>query len=256
MSRYFDKFPKILYTTNGSTRLVTNLLTRVDVIQSVLNNASLYYEYDIQEGDTPEIVADKFYNDSQLHWVVMLFNQVYDPFYDWPMTYQQFLNFIKDKYGSIENSQITTHHFEKTISTTDNISNLTTTNTYVLDVNTQFRVLGTVPDYASLAVDYTGNVGDAFIVESESNVYSWDGYDWGVELNYNNYSFIVPGSITRTFYKDGSKLPYTVTVVTDKAIISCFDYENRLNESKRKIKLVRPDIIPTIRKQFENLMSA
>ena len=256
MSRYFDKFPKMLYTTNGSTKLVTNLLTRVEVIQSILNNASLYYQYDIQEGDTPEIVADKFYNDSQLHWVVMMFNQVYDPFYDWPMTYQQFLGYIKDKYGSIENSQLTTHHFEKIVSSTDNISNLTTTNTYILNVNTQFRVLGHIATRSLLASDYTGNAGDAFIVDDEGHIYSWDGYDWGVELNYNNYNVIVPGTETRTFYKDGNKLPYTVTVTIDKSIISCFDYENRLNESKRKIKLVRPDIIPTIRKQFENLMSA
>lgn len=255
MSRYFDKFPKLFYTTNGSTKLVTNLLTRVDVIQSVLNNASLYYQYDIQEGDTPEIVADKFYNDSQLHWVVMMFNQVYDPFYDWPMTYLQFLTFIKDKYGSIENSQLTTHHFEKIISSTDNITNITTTNTYVLDVNIPFRVLGSVDDYGTLIVNYTGNTGDAFIVEDEGNVYVWDGLKWVVELNYNNYNVIVPGSIAKSFYKNGSQLPYTVTVVTDKAIISCYDYESRLNESKRKIKLIRPDIIPTITKQFENLMS-
>jgi hypothetical protein len=61
MSRYFNKFPKLLYTKNLNTSLVTNLLVRVDTIKNKLDNAALFYNYDIQEGDTPEIIASKYY---------------------------------------------------------------------------------------------------------------------------------------------------------------------------------------------------
>ena len=135
MPRYFNKFPKLLYTKNSNTTLVTNLLARVDKIKSKLDSDSLFYTYDIQEGDTPELIASKYYDDAELHWVVLMFNDMYDPFYDWPMHYQQFQSYIVDKYGDVATAMATHHHYEKTISTIDGYSGETTKNTYMIDLN-------------------------------------------------------------------------------------------------------------------------
>ncbi len=61
--RYFDTLPTVVYTKNGNSILYTNLLARASVRPAILQNSSIYYEYDIQESDTPEIIAAKYYDD-------------------------------------------------------------------------------------------------------------------------------------------------------------------------------------------------
>ena len=82
----------------GSALLMTNLMSRVEVIQSLLNDPLLFYSYDIQEGDTPEIVADKYYEDSYRYWLVMFSNQLFDPQWDWPLASRQFGDYLFAKY--------------------------------------------------------------------------------------------------------------------------------------------------------------
>ena len=107
MPRYFNKFPKLIYTKQGVSNLVTNILSRVDVIKGNIDKTAIFYQYNIQEGDTPEMIASKYYGDSELHWVVLIFNKIIDPFYDWPLNYQQFQKYIIDKYGSYRSEEHT-----------------------------------------------------------------------------------------------------------------------------------------------------
>lgn len=134
MPRYFNEFPKLLYTRDSVTNLVTNLLSRIATVKDKIDTSSLYYQYNIKDGDTPEIIASKYYGDAELHWVVLIFNDIIDPFYDWPMEYRQFIKFLTDKYGSPATAQTTIHHYEKIIKTTDNVSGETTTKTYIIDL--------------------------------------------------------------------------------------------------------------------------
>ena len=134
MSRYFNEFPKLIYTRDSVTSLATNLLTRIATVKGEIDTSSLYYEYNIKDGDTPEIIASKYYGDAELHWVVLIFNDIIDPFYDWPMEYRQFIKFLTDKYGSPATSQTTVHHYEKIIETTDHQSGETTTKIYTIDL--------------------------------------------------------------------------------------------------------------------------
>jgi hypothetical protein len=200
MPRYFNKFPKLLYTKDNNTSLVTNLLIRVDTIKERLNNMALFYTYDIREGETPEMIASKYYNDAELHWVVLMFNDMYDPFYDWPMHYQQFQSYIITKYGDVAAAMATNHHYEKIVSTIDGYSGETTKNTYNIDLS--------------------------------------------------SYTATIAGTITKTF-PNGQ----TVTVTTSKRAVDAYMYEDELNESKRTIKLIKNDLIPDIKKQFDYLMS-
>jgi hypothetical protein len=48
----------------GNSKIMTNIMVRVSIIPQILNNLAIYYQYDIQEGDTPEIIAHKYYGDS------------------------------------------------------------------------------------------------------------------------------------------------------------------------------------------------
>jgi|TARA_B110000285_G_scaffold207310_1_gene246575 hypothetical protein len=107
---YFAQFPTIPYdsTGTGKSKDVKNLLRRVGLRQKVKVNTMFFDTYDVKNGETPESIAFKLYDNAELHWVVMLVNNITDRFHDWPMTEAQFLNFINDKYSNPD----AVHHYE------------------------------------------------------------------------------------------------------------------------------------------------
>ena len=107
---YFTSFPVIPYDSvgDGNFKMVTNLLKRVGVRAKVKANVSVFDTYDLKEGETPEMIADKLYDDPELHWVVLLMNDITDRYHQWPLNYNQFLAHINDKYDNID----ATHHYE------------------------------------------------------------------------------------------------------------------------------------------------
>ena len=106
---YFSSFPIIPYgSTDGTVKNVTNLLRRVAIRTKVKSNAALYDTYNVKNGETPEIIADKLYEDPELHWVVLLINNVTDRYHDWPMSEQQFSTYVNEKYSNPDGI----HHYE------------------------------------------------------------------------------------------------------------------------------------------------
>lgn len=102
MAKYFSKFPKILY----NKFVVTDLLTRINIRETWLNNPSLYYDYLYKDLDRPEHIAQKYYGDEDLHWIIMITNKAFDKNFDFPMSYGVFSKYIEDKYkalGELEN---------------------------------------------------------------------------------------------------------------------------------------------------------
>ena len=113
---YFKNFPTIIYDAvgNGEFKDVKNLLRRVSVRAKVKTNALFYDTYDVKEGETPESIADKLYDDPELHWIVLLVNDITDRYHQWPMNYSQFNQFIADKYLRSDGTSNVdgTHHYE------------------------------------------------------------------------------------------------------------------------------------------------
>jgi len=131
--QYFNSLPKIIHTDNfGTSRIFTNIISRISILPSILKNPLVYYKYDIQDGDTPEIIAHKYYGESYRYWIVMFANQLMDPQWDWPMSGNVLEKYIVNKYPTID-VYTTAHHYEKIITHTDNVSLVTTTDTVVID---------------------------------------------------------------------------------------------------------------------------
>lgn len=107
---YFERFPLIPYDSvgNGNFKYVTNLLKRVGVRAKVRTNISVFDTYEVKEGETPEMIADKLYDDPELHWVVLLMNDISDRYHQWPLNHNQFIAHINDKYSNID----AVHHYE------------------------------------------------------------------------------------------------------------------------------------------------
>ena len=107
---YFDSIPKILYDSkgNGEVKVVTNLLKRVAVRTRIKTNALILDTYNVKNGETPESIADKLYDDPELHWVVLMINDITDRYHQWPMYEQQFNTYVSEKYDNPDG----VHHYE------------------------------------------------------------------------------------------------------------------------------------------------
>lgn len=110
---YFSMMPQMLinlYGTPYTYKQVTDITTRVVGSKEIKNNVFLYDYYDIQDGETPEIIADKLYDNPMLHWVILLCNDIIDPVYDWILPQDGLLRHTIATYG-IDNIS-DTHHLE------------------------------------------------------------------------------------------------------------------------------------------------
>lgn len=110
---YFNMMPQILINLYGDTKSfkqVTDITSRAYSSKEIRENMFLYDYYDVQEGETPEIIADKLYNEPTLHWVILICNDIIDPVYDWVMTQDALLRHVIDTYG--EENINNTHHYE------------------------------------------------------------------------------------------------------------------------------------------------
>lgn len=98
--RYFDRFPVISY----SNTICRDISRRVVFDDRIMKNASLFYPYELKAGLRADVLADVYYDDSYLDWLIYHTNGIIDPYYGWYLNNDEFDNFIMKKYGSLENA--------------------------------------------------------------------------------------------------------------------------------------------------------
>lgn len=191
---FFDKFPQVLYDINKKDvpnyELVTNIFFRLKVVQEVLDNITAYYEYIIQDGDTPEILADKIYGDVESHWIILLTNNIIDAQHDWPLDYRTFNQYIEKKYDLISLAKSQTHHYEKVVRREESASGTVTETRFVINLRKESALDDMYPfdTYEDLPEDgyvETFDMGDGKTVIQTTFREKISNYDWEVEQNEN-----------------------------------------------------------------------
>lgn len=132
--KYFQSLPLITVTENGRTTIYRNIMTRISMIPTVSKNPLVFYEYDVQEGDTPEIVAEKYYGDPYRYWIVLFPNEMLDAQWDWPLGYNQLQKYITDKYTELDIDPYSTIKSYQKVITQYNQA-LGTTNTDIVEIS-------------------------------------------------------------------------------------------------------------------------
>lgn len=223
MTGYFSNFGKIEYNfENSSTnfQFVTNILSRSVFLKEIVDNAAVYYEYQIKENETAEIIADKYYGDATRHWIILLFNQVINPFYEFPLTPKELQNYIEKKYKMVyTEAEVTIHHYE-------------------MEINRSYFIDGIMTD---------NNVDSYTISEYEVD------FETG-ELTPRSSLPGVDGTLTYSY----EEIPVTenqtlVQTYTIKAP-SIVTYETLLNENRRTIKLLDKKYVSAVENEFRRLM--
>ncbi len=97
MDTYFSKFP--IFTYNG---LACRNISRRSVISTVGIPGFLFYPHTIQAGMRADSLSYYHFDDPYQDWLIYLLNGIVDPYYGWYLSEVDFENFIKAKYGSLE----------------------------------------------------------------------------------------------------------------------------------------------------------
>jgi len=201
--QYFNSLPKVVYRDKNNNRtLYTNLMSRASVVPGVLNNILSFYEYDIQDQDTPEIVAHKYYGDINRFWIILYCNQINDPLWDWPLSSVKFQKYILNKYDGSNSGNLpsSVHHYEIIKQKTSSVS--------------------------------PNEIQEERIICSPEQYFSSPYFD------------------SPTITIGTEVISFEIT----KKIVSNYEYEYELNESKRKIKILNKEYAAQFEKEFVNLM--
>jgi len=104
---YFKDIPNIYYKVNINNKehlkILKDITYNIRLKKNLLDNISLYYDYDLVKGDTPEIIAHKIYGSTKFHWLIMLANEKYHWIKDFPLDDEILQQYIDDKYGETQN---------------------------------------------------------------------------------------------------------------------------------------------------------
>ena len=260
---YFEKFPKILYDFNiGSNieyKVVTDVTRNVRILKEILSNITLYDEYDIRDGDTPEIIADKFYGSPMYHWIVMMTNERYDYVNDFPLPIFELEKHIEDVYGftsvqfnaadtaivSLATNTIYKAHVFQTgdqivYHTEDNtaIGGLINNKTYyaIFLTDSQFKLAETRQKALALQEINLTSLSSGTNIFKLNNQYNVHHYE---DANRN----IVPEIYINVYGISEQTYP-----------VSNYEYEDRLNESKRRIKIISPQLLARVLQSFEEII--
>ena len=96
---YFNKFPSTNFLKDdGSLTQVKDIIRRVIFTDESFFNESNFQEYYVRDGETPDLIAQKFFDDPRLGWIVILYNTAFDPFYSFPLSRVSFDKFMTKKY--------------------------------------------------------------------------------------------------------------------------------------------------------------
>lgn len=104
---YFTAHPRVSYDVTGKRVYQTaiDITSRFRIVDLVKNSAVVMYEYSVKDGERPDVIAHKYYEDETLDWLVLLSNEIHDPYFQWPMSTVDFERYIRQKYGSVANAQ-------------------------------------------------------------------------------------------------------------------------------------------------------
>ena len=117
---YFRKLPDLDYPSLVNDRnsvydyqIVKNIFKRAVLRNDIFDEVTAFTKYSVQGDERPDQVANRFYKDSGLDWVVLTTNNIVHVRDEWPMGNQDFLTYLNDKYTAQELSNV--HHYETEI---------------------------------------------------------------------------------------------------------------------------------------------
>ena len=119
MANYFKSIPNVKYDINGNApntfQTATNIMKRPKFKPKVIDEITDYYPYRVKDGYRPDMVSNEVYGTPSYAYLILMFNDVYDPVFDWPMGLKQFENYIIYQYRTIDSAVTTVKYYYQII---------------------------------------------------------------------------------------------------------------------------------------------
>ena len=119
MANYFKSIPNVKYDINGNApntfQKATNIMKRPKFKPAVIAEITDYYPYRIKDGYRPDMVSQEVYETPSFAYLILMFNDIYDPVFDWPLGLVQFDSYIVSKYGSMNYAVNTVKYYYQII---------------------------------------------------------------------------------------------------------------------------------------------
>ena len=287
--RYFDKFQTISYANT----VVRNITQRAVVLNAVYTSPLLYYPYDIQQGERPDNIADRYYKDQYQGWILHLTNKVVDPYYDWYLDETTFSDFIVKKYGSLVNATSKVTYYRNNWYADRNQISVATYDGLDGSLKRFYEPVYADPELAIRLLGYIRRAEDWKKTTNKIISYNADGTDFindevvdvycgtnllgsGQVCGRSSTATIlqhVSGEVANeiclsTFSlvgrESGTQKTYsTVTVLLDNIPVAetnywepvyCYDYENEINERNKSIQVLKAEYSGQISKELKTLL--
>ena len=183
---YFDQLPTVFVADSGQEekvkyKEVKNIFRRVILPEKMAKYATLFNEYYIPDGMRPDMVAQKFYGDSELDWIILLSNNITDIYTQWPKRE----NALNEYVANIYDDPDSIHHWE----TMEVKSGDIVIAKGGIEVNESYR-----------GIDIDGNA-----LSKEQSIYPVTNYEHESYLNEKSRLISIPTSRLVDFYEEQFK---------------------------------------------------
>lgn len=306
---YFNYLQNFAYTDPDTDEviIVKNILTRGKILEILKDQASTSLEYIIEDEEKPETLAYRIYGRADYHWLILLFNEIIDPYFSWPLSVNEmekhmdsvysgqslFIDainlFDEDKKQALDRKAL---HFS--------VGDIVEQKNIEDEVIASATVKSWDPNYYKLVVEdvsgvfvgnalpftdregarrtlHTRNKNGKHITTSLMRVTSDNRYALHHFENQDK-EYISPFYRKKILRDDGVVLESPATVLdryvfggleknidlgidqTGESlgtanIVTNIEYEERNNETKRNIRLMRPEYIDPVLRDFRRLFS-
>ena len=242
---YFKEFPQFLYDfkygdRDTRTSIVTDVTRNVRFRKELLENVSLYDEYDIVDGETPEIIAEKIYGNPEYHWIIMIANGRYDYVTDFPKTDSDCEEACKIVFNPVLTGTWT--YSGNVITVTSPLHGITVSPTTTVTISGATAATN-APNGTYIVTNVPDNNTFRFSVNNAPTG-SASGTLTIKTLGKENY---VHHHVNQSGFRVNSDYPGAVPVTN-------LVFAKEENEKKRRIKIISPDLLSLILKQYKDLL--
>ena len=303
---YFRELPNLSYVSrfSGSNRNderieVKNLFKRAKLRSDIDAAITAFNYYKISEGERPDTLAKKIYNDSELDWVILVTNNITNIRDQWPLDGENFTNYLLSKYGTSNMTEEQKYaklgevkHYETT-AVKDQYDRFLLEPGLIVDKDFTFTstrevAKNSIVSEVTIILPFPVSVsaGDA-ITQPTATIggYTFTGGSGTVKTSVTSKTEILLNKIIGKFISTtngeagGNPILLNGEVLTNSGVsgnpaavfpryktntnpetlnpvkaISYYDYEVKMNENKRRIKVLRPEYLSVFISDMRSIM--
>jgi len=213
-----------------------------NVFTSLFLDKQYSTRYSIQSGDTPRSIAYFLYSSERYDWVIYCMNSIVNPYYEWPLSEDDFYDMMESKYFGKKCIFLTMDSFTNNFKVGETITNGSATATVdawdrTLCKLTLKNTTGLFEVNDSITSSSSQGIITRIVDRAEDAVHHFET-QYGVQLD--PYAGYLQGYLSS---------------VDDSTAITNKQYETSLNDSKRSIYVLRPEHIKTAETILVNTMN-